>query len=102
MIELSGLVIKDEERPDGDIEIKITGLLPGEKLYEELLLGETSEGTIHPKVFRANEEFLPLQSLEGELEILEKALGASDVEVIQLIMQKLVTGYTPHDRLANG
>lgn len=59
MIELSGLTVKDEQNPDGDIEIEITGLRPGEKLYEELLIGDNPKPTVHPRIMNAHEEFIP-------------------------------------------
>jgi FlaA1/EpsC-like NDP-sugar epimerase len=59
MIELSGLNVKDELNPDGDIEIEITGLRPGEKLYEELLIGDNPKPTSHPRIMKAHEEFIP-------------------------------------------
>ena len=70
MIALSGLTVKDKEHPNGDIEIQITGLRPGEKLYEELLIGDEPQKTEHPRIFRAVEKSLPMQrmkELTGEL-----------------------------------
>ena len=64
IVELSGLSIKDEENPDGEIEIKITGLRPGEKLFEELLLGDNPQPTIHEKIKKAQDPFIPLFELE--------------------------------------
>jgi FlaA1/EpsC-like NDP-sugar epimerase len=95
MIELSGLTVKDNQAPDGDIEIDITGLRPGEKLYEELLIGNNPKSTSHPRIMKAQEEFIPWSELEGQLRSLEMALSVNDVSVIRLLMQKLVIGYTP-------
>ncbi|QWD91080.1 nucleoside-diphosphate sugar epimerase/dehydratase [Polynucleobacter sp. MWH-Braz-FAM2G] len=67
VIKLSGLELKNEENPEGDIEIEITGLRPGEKLYEELLIGENPEPTTHPRILKANEEFIELEVLEQRL-----------------------------------
>lgn len=67
MIKLSGLEVRDNQNPEGDIEIEITGLRPGEKLYEELLIGDNPEPTTHPRIFRANEEFLHWNDLEQHL-----------------------------------
>jgi FlaA1/EpsC-like NDP-sugar epimerase len=67
MIELSGLTVRDELNPDGDIEIQITGLRHGEKLYEELLIGEDSETTPHPRIMKAHEDFMPWPALQEKL-----------------------------------
>src|SRR5690606_11913110 len=67
MIELSGLSVRDEDNPDGDIEIQISGLRPGEKLYEELLIGNNPEPTLHPRIMKAHEDHLPWASLEDKL-----------------------------------
>jgi FlaA1/EpsC-like NDP-sugar epimerase len=101
MIELSGLTIKDEQNPDGDIEIEITGLRPGEKLYEELLIGDNPRPTAHSRIMKAHEEFIPWAELEGQLRSLEMALDVNDVGVIRLMMEKLVSGYTPSDEIVD-
>jgi len=101
MIELSGLTVKDEQNPDGDIEIEITGLRPGEKLYEELLIGDNPKPTSHSRIMKAHEEFVPWAELEGKLKSLEMALNVNDVGVIRLMMEKLVTGYTPSDEIVD-
>ncbi len=101
MIELSGLTVKDQQNPDGDIEIKITGLRPGEKLYEELLIGENPKSTSHPRIMKAHEEFVPWMELENKLKSLEMALNVNDVDVIQLMMKKLVAGYVPSKRIVD-
>ncbi|WP_227460050.1 polysaccharide biosynthesis protein [Laribacter hongkongensis] len=101
MIELSGLTIKDEQNPDGDIDIEITGLRPGEKLYEELLIGDNPKPTSHSRIVKAHEEFIPWSELEGKLKALEVALNVNDVGVIRLAMKKLVSGYTPSDEIVD-
>ena len=101
MIELSGLTVKDEQNPDGDIEIEITGLRPGEKLYEELLIGDNPKPTTHSRIMKAHEEFIPWAELEGQLRSLEMALNLNDVGVIRLMMGKLVVGYTPSDEIVD-
>ena len=95
MIELSGLTIKDEENADGDIEISIVGLRPGEKLFEELLIGDASETTIHPRIMRASEDFVPWAKLEEALVVFEKAANHNDVNSIRLLLQRLIVGYSP-------
>ncbi len=101
MIELSGLTVKDEQNPDGDVEIEITGLRPGEKLYEELLIGDNPKPTSHSRIMKAHEEFVPWSELEGKLKSLEMALNVNDVGVIRLMMEKLVAGYTPSDEIVD-
>ena len=93
MVYLSGLMVKDELHPHGDIEIEVTGLRPGEKLYEELLIGANPQPTEHPKIMKAHEEFLPWDELALELEQLNVALHAGDAGLIRSSLQKLVPGY---------
>ena len=95
MIELSGLTLRNEQNPDGDIEIEVIGLRPGEKLYEELLIGENPKLTSHPRVMKAQEDFLPLTQLEDDLRTLEMLLNVNDVSAIRTMMKRLVSGYTP-------
>jgi FlaA1/EpsC-like NDP-sugar epimerase len=101
MIELSGLTVKDEQNPDGDVEIEISGLRPGEKLYEELLIGDNPRPTSHSRIMKAQEEFLPWEELEAKLNALEMALNVNDVGVIRTMMQQLVYGYTPSDEIVD-
>lgn len=96
MVYLSGLLVKDGTHPHGDIEIKITGLRPGEKLYEELLIGDNPQPTAHPKIMKAHEEFLPWSDLQQELEKLNVALNSCDTNLIREILKKLVPGYQPN------
>lgn len=101
IVELSGLTVKDEEHSEGDIEIAVTGLRPGEKLYEELLIGDNPKPTVHPRIMNAHEEFLPWGEFEAKLNALEIALNVNNVGVIRLMMQKLVAGYTPNDDIVD-
>jgi FlaA1/EpsC-like NDP-sugar epimerase len=101
MIELSGLTVKDEQNPDGDIEIEISGLRPGEKLYEELLIGDNPKPTTHARIMKANEEFILWAELENKLNALQMALNVNDVGVIRLMMQQLIAGYTPNDEIVD-
>jgi FlaA1/EpsC-like NDP-sugar epimerase len=95
MVELSGLDIRDENNPDGDIEIQVTGLRPGEKLYEELLIGDNAEGTGHPRIMRAHEEFLSWEELNNYLEELFEALDANDIVRTLTLLKMQVSGYVP-------
>jgi FlaA1/EpsC-like NDP-sugar epimerase len=101
MVYLSGLLVKDDTHPHGDIEIKVTGLRPGEKLYEELLIGDNPQSTAHPKIMRAHEEFLSWDDLQQELEILNIALGTGDGNLIRGALKKLVPGYQPNGDLVD-
>ncbi len=96
MVYLSGLLVKDEAHPHGDIEIEVTGLRPGEKLYEELLIGDNPQSTDHPKIMKAHEEFLSWGDLQQELEKLNLALDACDGKLIRGMLKKLVPGYQPN------
>ncbi|MBX3667269.1 MAG: polysaccharide biosynthesis protein [Rhodocyclaceae bacterium] len=96
MIELSGLSVKDERDPDGDIAIEITGLRPGEKLYEELLIGNDVMPTSHARIVRANEDFLTWRQLEPELQMLDSALRGNDLQALRHLLERLVTGYDPN------
>ncbi|MCP5263823.1 MAG: polysaccharide biosynthesis protein [Rhodoferax sp.] len=93
MIDLSGLTVRDENAPDGDIAIKITGLRPGEKLYEELLIGDDPSPTDHPRIMKAHEEFLPWKELEAQLELLREAALRDDVDGIKSVLTTCVHGY---------
>jgi FlaA1/EpsC-like NDP-sugar epimerase len=95
MVELSGLRVRDEHCPDGDIEITVTGLRPCEKLYEELLIGDHPKPTQHGRIMKAHEQFLPWNQLEGKLNALSIAIGVNDVPVIRGLLQQLVSGYQP-------
>jgi FlaA1/EpsC-like NDP-sugar epimerase len=96
MVYLSGLLVKDDAHPHGEIEIAITGLRPGEKLYEELLIGDNPQPTAHPKIMKAHEEFLSWVDLQQELENLNLALDACDTQLIRGMLKKLVPGYHPN------
>jgi FlaA1/EpsC-like NDP-sugar epimerase len=93
MIELSGLTVRDANHPTRDIEISITGLRPGEKLYEELLIGDNPQSTTHPRIMRASEEFLSWPVLQGKLEVLREHLEDGDATVIKGLLRELVLGY---------
>ncbi len=95
MIHLSGLTVRDENQPSGDIEIKYTGLRPGEKLYEELLIGDNVSLTAHPKIMRAEEEVISWQELEGLLKRLERAVERADFTELRLVLTETVTGFNP-------
>lgn len=95
MVELSGLSVKNPETGSGDIEIVVTGLRPGEKLYEELLIGENPTSTPHPRIMMAREDFLPWSALEAELALLQAGLAKDDFQALVGQLQRLVNGYQP-------
>lgn len=95
LISLSGLSVRNEANPDGDIEILITGLRPGEKLYEELLICGTSEATSHPKIMRAREEFMNWDEFQLCLASLKEATSTNNVRAMSALIQELVQGYSP-------
>jgi FlaA1/EpsC-like NDP-sugar epimerase len=95
MIQLSGLSVRDEQNPHGDIEIVVTGLRPGEKLYEELLIGENPTSTSHPRIMMAREEYLDLENLKKEIELLQNTITKGQFDVVVAQLQKLVHGYQP-------
>ena len=101
MIELSGLSVRDVNNPDGDIEIVVTGLRPGEKLYEELLLGDDPQPTSHPKIQRAQDPFIPWDKLETDINTLKILFSHNNVELILAILQKLVTGYQSNSKVVD-
>ncbi len=95
MINFSGLQLKNKNNPKGDIEILITGLRPGEKLFEELLIEDNSLPTKHSKIFKAQDDFTPWDQLEFEIDSLQKYVYKNDIKNISIILTKLVTGYNP-------
>lgn len=95
MIHLSGLEIKDAEHPDGEIEICFTGLRPGEKLYEELLIGDNVTSTSHPRILRAEEHVIPWHDLAGRLAQLNDAAEQDDHARIRDILLGAVSGFAP-------
>ena len=98
MIQLSGLTVKDESNLDGDIEIEVTGLRPGEKLYEELLIGDNPKQTRHPKIMKANEKFISWDSLEPELLVIKELVQKDDVIAGIEILRRLVPEFLPESR----
>jgi FlaA1/EpsC-like NDP-sugar epimerase len=95
MVELCGLRVKDENSPTGDIEIRVTGLRPGEKLFEELLIDATAQPTAHPRILKARETFLPWPVLSESLKGLEQLVSAGAAVSVRDMLAKLVAGYTP-------
>ena len=101
MIKLSGLSIKDSKNLDGDIEIKITGLRPGEKLYEELLIGDNPEKTFHEKIQKAQDPFIPFDKLKIDLDNLQNLLNKNKVENVKNILSNLVPSYQSNSKIVD-
>ena len=99
MIALSGLHIKDDNNPDGDIEISFTGLRSGEKLYEELLIGQNAKETPHSKIMSANEEFLKLDDLEIILGELKTAIGENNMVNLRKLLIKAIPEFKPQSKV---
>ncbi len=95
MIKLSGLEVKDEQNPDGEIEILYTGLRPGEKLYEELLIGDNVSDTSHSRILRAEEEVIGWNELNAQIERLQKVLEEDDFIEMRAILKQTVSGFVP-------
>jgi len=101
MIELSGFSVQNEQNLDGDIAIEVVGLRPGEKLYEELLIGDNPMHTVHPRIMKAKENFKAWAELEKELITLQGSLNTSDAQAIYEQLKNLVTGFTPDTEIVD-
>ncbi|WP_072089522.1 polysaccharide biosynthesis protein [Yersinia aldovae] len=101
MINLSGLSVKSDENPDGDIAIEISGLRPGEKLYEELLIGESVQNTYHPRIMAANEIMLEWDKLNSLLNKIESACSNFDCERIRSLLLEAPAGFQPTDGICD-
>ena len=101
MIELSGFIPKDESRPDGDIEIIITGLRPGEKLFEELLIEGTPQCTSHPKILQSIDKTVSWKNFSNDLSLLEKIIDEKDHGALEQFLTRIVEGYIPHAEIVD-
>ena len=101
MIRLSGLSVRDESNPHGDIAIEFTGLRPGEKLYEELLIGEDVKPTEHPMIMRAEEDMLPWDELKVRLQALLAAVDEDDYAHVRVLLRETVHGYVPEGEIVD-
>jgi FlaA1/EpsC-like NDP-sugar epimerase len=95
MVELSGLRVRNAAQPDGDIEIVVTGMRPGEKLYEELLIGDNPTPTAHPRIMKAHEDCLSWDDLTAQLSTLKQAASDGDVDAMKAVLTVCVQGYGP-------
>ena len=101
-IKLSGLSIKDKKNPKGDIEIKIIGLRPGEKLFEELILGSNPKNTSHKKIFRTSEPFMVWSQLKEDIEKLKLSFQDNDVIGAINLIKKIIPEYKPTSKIVDG
>ena len=99
MINLSGFTVRDEKNPTGDIKIKIVGLRPGEKLYEELLIGDNPQKTNHPKIKKTNDPFIPFVQLENDLNILKNLLDENKVDEVKKQLEKFLKSYKSNSKI---
>src|SRR5690606_36581607 len=95
LIHLSGMSVRSEKNPHGDITIEFTGLRPGEKLYEELLRGDNVSATEHPMIMRAEEESFTWDVLRALLAKLLKAVEQDDYPQVRVLLREMVSGYVP-------
>jgi FlaA1/EpsC-like NDP-sugar epimerase len=101
MVHLAGLSVRDEQNPDGDIEIRYTGLRPAEKLFEELLIGSNVSGTDHPMILRAREHFLPWSEVQALLNKMLAAMGQYDVQSVWDLLRSAVVEYRPSGEIVD-
>ncbi|WP_338525653.1 nucleoside-diphosphate sugar epimerase/dehydratase [Pseudomonas batumici] len=101
MIHLSGLSVRSDKNPHGDIAIEFTGLRPGEKLYEELLIGDNVAATQHPMIMSANEDHLPWEVLKGKLTELLSAIERDDYSRVRQLLRDTVSGYAPDGEIVD-
>ncbi|MNF66461.1 UDP-N-acetyl-alpha-D-glucosamine C6 dehydratase [compost metagenome] len=101
MIHLSGLSVRSEKKLHGDIAIEFTGLRPGEKLYEELLIGDNVAATQHPMIMTANEDHLSWDLLKGKLSELLAAVDQDDYTRVRQLLRDTVSGYTPDGEIVD-
>jgi FlaA1/EpsC-like NDP-sugar epimerase len=99
MINLSGLTVRDNNNPDGDIAIDIIGLRPGEKLYEELLIGDDPQNTDHPKIKKTNDSFIPFFKLQKDLETLQTLLTENNVKKVKELLERIVNSYKSNSKI---
>jgi FlaA1/EpsC-like NDP-sugar epimerase len=101
MIHLSGVTVKDQDNPNGDIAIEFTGLRPGEKLYEELLIGANSEPTDHAMIMRAHEEYLPWADLQQIIDELLPCVEEDNYSAVRKLLREAVQGYVPEKEIVD-
>ena len=101
MIKLSGLTVKDAKNLEGDIEVKIIGLRPGEKLYEELLLGDNPQKTYHEKIQKAQDPFIPFDQLKIDLDNLSALVQGNRANEVKNILHRLLPSYQSNTKIVD-
>jgi len=101
MVHLSGLSVRSEKNPHGDIAIEFTGLRPGAQLYEELLIGDNVVATQHPMIMSANEDHLAWDVLKGQLSELLVAVAQEDYTRVRQLLRDTVSGYSPDGEIVD-
>ena len=101
MIDLSGLKVKDRNNKFGDVEIKIIGLRPGEKLYEELLIGNNPEKTNHPKIKKINDPFIKFNELEKGLKKLKRFINENNAYKAKKLLGNLIKSYKSNSKIVD-
>ena len=101
MINLSGLSVKDNKNPSGDIEVKIIGLKPGEKLYEELLIGQNPQNTVHTKIYKASDPYIPFDQLEVDLNDLKNLLDNNKAKEVKNLLEKVIKFYQSNSKIVD-
>jgi len=101
MVHLSGLSIRSEKNPQGDIAIEFSGLRPGEKLYEELLIGDNVVATQHPMIMSAHEDYLSWELLKSQLTRLLAAVEEDDYTAVRQLLRETVSGYAPEGEIVD-
>ena len=93
--------MRSDHNPHGDIAIEFSGLRPGEKLYEELLIGDNVESTRHPMIMSAQEDYLAWDRLKERLASLLKAISADDYKQVRQLLREMVSGYAPDGEIVD-
>tara|TARA_B100001758_G_scaffold247036_1_gene263657 strand:- start:1654 stop:2496 length:843 start_codon:yes stop_codon:yes gene_type:complete len=101
LIKLTGKDINDENNPEGEIQIEFTGLRPGEKLFEELLIGDNVSPTDHSRILKAKEDFLHMEEINDHLQEIISAEESSDITQLKEILKEVVTGFKPDKQVSD-
>lgn len=101
LIRLSGMDLKTKENPNGDIEIKFTGLRPGEKLYEELLIGDNVSSTEHARILKAQEQHFSKREIDSYLNEIERSERTGDTKALKEVFKKSIVGFTPNQEITD-
>ena len=101
IVNLSGFTIKDKKNPTGDIEIKVTGLRPGEKLYEELLIGDNPQKTSHLKIYKTSDSFIPFEQLEVDLNNIKNFVDNNKASEAKKLLDKMIKLYKSNSEIVD-